>query len=165
MLDFNSIDSLKAEGFAGFASVAELWQDHSRIPREVGVYLVLNPNPGAGFMAPGVGGFFKGKDPNVPVEELKKRLVQNSLVVYIGKAGSTGGKATLYSRLIQYLKFGQGRNIGHWGGRHIWQLDNHRDLVFCWKPTPEEEPRNVERRLIEFYKTQFGRLPFANLSS
>lgn len=38
-------------------------------------------------------------------------------MVYIGKAGTT-----LRKRLNQYLKFGNRQNIGHWGGRYIWQI-------------------------------------------
>jgi hypothetical protein len=52
---------------------------------------------------------------------------------------------TLRSRLKQYLKFGQGKNIGHYGGRLIWQLEHHSELVLCWLPMNEDEPRELEK--------------------
>ena len=164
MIDFNNIASLKQNGFTGFKTVKELWEDRTDIPREKGVYLILNPAyKNTEFISPGVGGFFKGKNPNVLPEELKRNLVPDSLTVYIGKAGSPTGSATLFSRLGQYLKFGQGKKVGHWGGRYIWQLKNHEDLIFCWKPTPDDDPRAVEIKLIKSYQDSFGMRPFANL--
>ncbi len=162
-IDFNDINNLKTEGFSGFKSVKELWEDKSCIPKIKGVYLVLDHNGTADFINPGVGGFFKGKDPNISIEELNNNYVKDSLVVYIGKAGSPTGKATLHSRLNQYLRFGQGKNVGHWGGRLIWQLKNYRNLVFCWKLTIDDDPREVEKQLIDNYEKQYGMKPFANL--
>ena len=164
MIDFNNMNSLMQYGFIGFKSVKELWDDRTVIPKERGVYLVLNPAyKTPAFINPGVGGFFKGKNPNVSPEELKQNLVPNSLTIYIGKAGSLTGNATLFSRLGQYLRFGLGKNVGHWGGRYIWQLKNHEQLIFCWKPTPNDDPREVEKEIIKLYQNQFDKRPFANL--
>lgn len=165
-VDFSSIESLRASGFTGFQTVRELWADSSPIPREPGVYLVLRPDASSPrFLHPGVGGFFKGQNPNVNEEVLTANVVRDTLVVYIGKAGSPSGKATLQSRLRQYLKFGQGKNIGHWGGRFIWQLEDHADLIFCWKPTSDDVPREVEKQLLQAFRAQYGEAPFANLTS
>ena len=164
MIDFNSIDSLRKNGFTGFKTVKELWNDRSDIPKEKGVYLVFNlNNKKPEYINPGVGGFFKNRNPNISLNGLENSNVTGSLVVYIGKAGSLTGNATLYSRIGQYLRFGQGKKVGHWGGRLIWQLKNHNDLLICWKPTPSEEPRNIETKLISYFRNQFGELPFANL--
>lgn len=131
-MDFNNRKELEKNGFKGFITVSELWIDKSPIPKIKGVYLIIDPNfKNTDFLATGVGGFFKGKDPNVPIPELKSNLVKNSQVVYIGKAGTPTGKATLNSRLGQYLRFGQTKNVGHWGGRYIWQIKKHSDLIFC----------------------------------
>ena len=90
--------------------------------------------------------------------------MENTDIVYIGKAGGMTSKVTLQSRLIQYLKFGMGKNIGHWGGRYIWQLANTDELVICWKPT-DEEPRKVETEMIAQFKAEHqGQRPFANLT-
>lgn len=164
-MNFNNIELLTESGFKGFEPVKELWFDRSAIPKIKGVYLVINPSyQEADFIHPGVGGFFKNKDPNVSIDELRNNHVENSQVVYIGKAGSPTGKATLHSRLGQYLRFGQGKNVGHWGGRLIWQLKNYEDLIFCWKASIDEDPREVEKRLLHLFENQFGSRPFANLT-
>lgn len=163
-MDFNSNETIKKNGFKGFKTVADLWENKKEIPKEMGVYLVIDPNfKETEFVTPGVGGFFKGKDPNVPIPELKLNQVSNAQVVYIGKAGGSKVKATLRSRLGQYLSFGQTKDVGHYGGRYIWQIKNHENLIFCWKETPEDEPVEVERSLINQFKKQFGKIPFANL--
>ena len=88
-MSFNNVDDIKKIGFMGFKSVKDLWIDRSSIPKIKGVYLVVNPsNSKPEFMNPGVGGFFKGKDPNVSLAELENNYVENSQVIYIGKAGS-----------------------------------------------------------------------------
>ncbi|WP_417361112.1 hypothetical protein [Galbibacter sp.] len=163
-INFNNLDDIKKNGFTGFKLVSELWTDRSSIPKTKGVYIVINPTfKKTEFINPGVGGFFKGKDPNLSIEDLKTNHVDNSQVVYIGKAGNLNGKATLNSRLGQYLRFGETKNVGHWGGRLIWQLKNHSELIFCWKPTPNNDPRDIEKQLLSQYIKQFDVLPFANL--
>jgi len=164
-IDFNSISSIKKQGFKGFKTVKELWMDNSSIPNQMGVYLVSYKDMyKPGFMSVGVGGHFKGKNPNVSASALKTQWVDNALVLYIGKAGGPGSGATLHSRIRQYLRFGQGVNVGHWGGRLIWQLGNHEELVFCWKPTPGKDPREIEIGLIQAFTSQYGKMPFANLT-
>lgn len=156
---------LKQGGFIGFKMVKELRRNPYEIPQSMGVYAVLYTDDiHPVFVERGVGGFFKGKDPNVSVSELETNWVENTDIVYIGKAGGMSSKATLQSRLIQYLKFGMGKNIGHWGGRYIWQLANADELVICWKPT-DDEPREVEAKMIAQFKAEHqGLRPFANLT-
>jgi hypothetical protein len=164
-MDFNSIDQIKKAGFIGFKKMSELLVDSSAIPKIKGVYLVLNPNyKKAEYLQIGTGGHFKGKNPNVLIDELKSNWVENSLVVYIGKAGSETSKATLNSRLKQYFGFGQGKSIGHWGGRFIWQLKHCNDLIVCWKPLLNENPRTTENILIKKFVSEFSKRPFANLT-
>lgn len=164
-MNLNDIDDIKKNGFIGFKSVAELRTDKSYIPKIKGVYIVINPGyKRSEFINPGVGGFFKGKDPNVSIIDLKSNHVENSKVIYNGKAGSPTGQATLNSRLGQYLRFGETKNVGHWGGRLIWQLNNHSELIFCWKTIPNDDPREVEKQLLREYIKQYGVRPFANLN-
>lgn len=69
-MNFNNHKDLKQHGFTAFKSVEELWMDKSPIPKAKGVYLVLNPNYNkTEFLQKGVGGFFKGKNPDVPIGE------------------------------------------------------------------------------------------------
>ena len=156
-------ENLKRQGFEGFLTIGNLMTDSYRIPKEQGVYVVIFPkNTQPTFLAKGSGGFFKDKNPNVDISELEANWIDNTDILYIGKAGGTNN-STLQTRLMQYLKFGMGKKIGHWGGRYIWQLTNSRDLIVCWKTTIEN-PRDIEERMIARFKAEHnGRRPFANL--
>ena len=162
-MDFDDIDQIKEFGFTGFIAFSELLFDKSTVPLEKGVYLVLNPKRTAELLPVGSGGCFRGKNPNVPIDILKSHWIDDVLVVYVGKAGGKGKIATLQSRLLQYARFGRGENACHYGGRYIWQLSNSADLIVCWKPTPYNNPREVEHELIAAFKRKYGRRPFANL--
>ena len=154
-------------GFEGFIGMGKLMSgSKSMIPAQMGVYVVLREcNTIPKFLAEGTGGFFKGETPNVSIDELKSNWVKDTSIVYIGKAGSMGSTANLRTRLSQYLRFGEGANVGHWGGRYIWQLEDSRDLIVCWKLLYSEEPRSIEQQMIsEFKALHSGRRPFANLN-
>lgn len=158
-MTFNDIDEIKEAGFVGFKKVSELIFDNSMLPNDKGVYLVLNvSNKKPEFLTVGSGGHFKGKNPNVSLDKLKSQWVDNSKVIYIGKATS------LKSRLRQYLSFGQGKNIGHYGGRLIWQIKYSKDLVVCWKSLMTDEPREFEANLIQLFVSKYSKRPFANLA-
>lgn len=164
-MDFNDLTSIKEHRFKGFKTMSQLMLDDSVIPDAKGVYMVLTPkNAKPKFLKVGTGGHFKDKNPNVSYEELVNNWVDDTCVVYIGKAGSINGGATLRSRLKQYLRFGQGKKVGHWGGRLIWQLSNSSNLLFCWMPTPDHDPRQVEVFLLNKFFEQNNKLPFANLT-
>ena len=157
---------LQAQGFEGFKTMGELMDgSRTQIPAQKGVYVVLRESETSPqFLSEGTGGHFKGQDPNVPISELKDNWVEDTPIVYIGKAGGTGSSATLNKRLGQFLRFGQGANIGHWGGRYIWQLADSKDLVVCWKTLTNDEPREVEHQMIQDFKViHAGKRPFANL--
>lgn len=164
-MNFKNIDDIKRAGFVGFKTMQELFVDSSQLPAIKGVYLVLNLDTKTpSYLQVGTGGHFKGKNPNVTIPGLKSNWVDKTIVVYIGKAGSDTSSATLKSRLKQYFGFGQGKNIGHWGGRLIWQLASSNNLVVCWKILPNEAPRTYEGKLIKDFVTQYGKRPFANLA-
>lgn len=165
---FASVDSLRSAGFSGFVSMRELRECKLQCvpgrPGDIGVYLVLRVQEDIPvFIERSTGGYFKGRDPNVAVEVLASHWVRGTPVVYIGKAGAPGRSATLRSRLWQYLSFGAGRSVGHWGGRVIWHLPQSEDLLVCWKRTPDLVPRDVERQMIRTFTEAFGNRPFANL--
>jgi hypothetical protein len=158
-MTFNDIDEIKKAGFIGFKKMSELFLDSSMLPDNNGVYLVLNiDNKPGEFLTVGSGGHFKGKDPNISLVDLKSNWVDNTKVVYIGKATS------LRSRLRQYFSFGQGKNIGHYGGRLIWQIKYSKDLVVCWKSLTTD-PREFEADLIQQFVKTYGCRPFANLAN
>lgn len=156
-MTYNDLDEIKKAGFKGFKKMSELFLDSSMLPDNKGVYLVLNiDNRPEKFLMTGSGGYFKGKNPNVSLAELKSNWVDNTKVVYIGKATS------LKSRLRQYFGFGQGKNIGHYGGRLIWQITYSKNLVVCWKSL-ETDPSEYETDLIRQFVLIYGCRPFANL--
>ena len=147
-------------GFTGFTTISELVANIDVVPQLPGVYVVMRNNASQPeFLTRGTGGFFKGKDPNVPIAELKTNWIENTCVIYIGQT-----KTTIRKRVKDYLKFGCGQKVGHKGGRYIWQIKESDQLLFCWKPTPDEEPDTIEKLLIAQFKEQYGgRRPFANL--
>lgn len=157
-MDFSSLDALKEAGFCGFHTVSEMKDGLcQRLLDFPGVYIIFRYDDTVPkFLEVGSGGFFKGKDPNVSIDELQANWVPGAHVVYIGKATS------LKKRLGQYMRFGDGKNVGHWGGRYIWQLADADDLIVCTKLT-EEDPRAVEADLIQDFISQYGQRPFANL--
>ncbi len=167
-IHFKTINDLRHAGFEGFVPVSDLWKDSSVIPDIKGVYMVVRTTDTAPeFLAKGTGGFFRGKDPNVSLDTLQANWVNGTCVVYIGQAGGIKGnkqpKSTLRSRLKQYLRFGQGKPVGHQGGCYIWQLKDAANLLFCWMPLPEDDPRTVEWSLISLFKKCYdGKRPFAN---
>ena len=158
-MNFNDIDELADNGFQGFISVQELWNDNTIIPHTQGVYLVLNKNDNTEFLEEGVGGFFQDNNPNVSIDILTDEFVSNSLVVYIGQS------TNLRRRINQYLRFGLGIDAPHWGGRLIWQIEHHQELIVCWKELPDNEvPTETESQLILEFRNQFNnQRPFANL--
>ena len=129
-------------------------------PDKPGVYVILCDSDAATeFLPHSPAGHHKGKDPTVDEVTLRDAWVDGAEVLNIGKAGS------LHKRLTTYRQFGAGRNSGHYGGRYIWQLEDHDTLQVAWRLTGDEVPRTVEARLIQEFKRQCGgRRPFANIT-
>ncbi len=159
MKDLFTEAELRASGFEGFMPIRELFNNRGLIPCHKGVYAVVRKTSAApSFLEKGTGGHFKDKNPNVPVRELLDNWVEGSCVLYIGKAGD------LNKRIGQYLRFGQGGKVGHWGGRYIWQLEDAQDLLVCWRQLYVEDPSEVESGMIcDFKSLHSGMRPFANL--
>jgi hypothetical protein len=163
---YTDVDSIRTEGFSGFRTIAQLWDDYTAIPNQEGIYVIIQPSDDhPTFLEKGVGGFFKGKNPNVTIAELSSRWVPGCKVLYFGKASGSSLNATLRSRLRQYVEFGRGKPQGHYGGRLVWQLKHHPELLVAWKPLPNADPRIEEARLIETVRSHYGRRPFANLKA
>lgn len=155
---------LKSNGFEGFRPISYYSNNSDEIPEERGVYVIINPSEDLPeFLTVGTGGHFKEKNPNVDQTTLASAWITDLPIVYIGKAGTLSGKATLHSRLKQYLEFGRGKKVGHWGGRYIWQLKHASTLLICWKTIKNKEPRLVEHFLLLKIIEHYGKLPFANL--
>jgi hypothetical protein len=155
---------LRERGFEGFVRVSDLMKSKCcEVPEVPGVYcaLRLNTTPPK-FLDRSIGGHFKGKDPTVKAHLLQPKWISNAVVLNIGKAGGKRG-STLKRRIYQYMQFGQGKSVGHRGGRYIWQLHDSQDLIISWRPTPGLIPREVEKALIREFEDAYQGLPFANL--
>lgn len=165
-MDYNDIKELKGNGFQGFVKIKDLQNNKCNyVINSPGVYLVLFPNDqNPIFLEENIGGHFKGRNPTVPKNILEDKWVDSTKVIYIGQAGGGKSKATLQKRLWQYMRFGKGEPVGHWGGRYIWQLSNSDELIICWKIIINEDSKRVESELIENFKYKFGKRPFANLN-
>jgi hypothetical protein len=164
-VDFSSLSTLRAAGFVGFSCIRDLYASRCQaVPQHPGVYLVVRGPAHAGtFSERSCGGRFKGKDPTVPVERLRRLWIDPAIVLYIGKAGGGDSGAGLKERLWVYMRFGAGEPVGHWGGRLIWQLENCHALTLCWRPAGGQDAAKLEGALIRRFAVRYGRRPFANL--
>ena len=163
-MNLQSLEAIKKAGFVGFKSISQLWNESSIIPNEKGVYLIINSTPSnKEFLETSVGGWFKNENPTKPITYLESNWVEASYIIYIGQAGGNNSLATLKKRLKQYLNFGKGKPAAHRGGKLIWQLKNHSELIVAWKTLKEENPSIVESQLLKDFVDFYGKLPFANL--
>jgi hypothetical protein len=157
------ITDLKENKFQGFVTVAKLRDAGCDcVPKERGVYMVLDFCSMPEFLEEGVGGWFKGKDPNVSLDKLRSNWVDNASILYIGETGSNNSIETLRTRIELFMKFGREEPVGHWGGRYVWQQKNHADLMIYWLAT-DCNPRQKKKALLAGFVTIHGKLPFANL--
>lgn len=160
-----NIEKFKQEGYQGFVAVESLMKNEClNVPNEKGIYLILKNGTQKEFLSESVGGHFKEKNPTVAVSVLDNKWIEESDIIYIGQAGGGSSGATLKKRLKQYMKFGKGEPVGHWGGRYIWQLKENRKLIVCWRATPNEDPRVIEKEMIETFESSYGGKPFANIA-
>ena len=95
------------------------------------------------------------------VDELTERWVDEALVIYIGKTNRP-----LSDRVDELLRFGAGQNIGHYGGRLVWQIEDRDNLFLCWKSYKNDprKPREIEKKMILRFEAIYDKLPFANIS-
>ena len=156
-------DPVDLSGFTGLVPFAEL--PTAGVPTGPGVYVIVRTTDDPPtFLDVSPAGHFKGKDPTVPVDELQQLWVPGTRVVYIGKANHGGTRRRgLCKRLDEFRRFGAGEPIGHSGGRRIWQLADHTDLLVGWRETEDTEAAAIETAMIAQFRAHHGRLPFANM--
>lgn len=157
------VEGLRRQGFEGFVRFADL--ELAQIPTEPGIYVVVWDGTGLPPIAEtSVGGWFKGKDPSISRVEAVSRLLPGVQLLYLGKAsiGSMGNRG-LRKRIDEFAKFGQGKPVGHWGGRLIWQIQDPAQLRIAWKVIKDMDPEVAEKAHLLAFKGEFGQLPYANL--
>ena len=164
-MKFDSIEDLRSHGFKGFRTIEELQESAcSPVPSYQGVYLIVRVvDQDPIYLNASIGGHFKGKNPSVSIQELKDNWVNKAIILYVGKAGGSKSNATLKKRIWQYMQFGMGKPIGHWGGRYIWQIEGSNKLLVCWKESNGEEPILIESEIINKFSDIHNKRPFANL--
>ena len=162
-LNQQCFEEIKSWGFEGFLPVStlkttlELTNYLDTVPHQSGVYLVLNPTlEKPNWLRKSVGGHFKGEDPTVASIFLEKNWVNGAKILYVGET-----QRTLEKRVSELIQFGSGKLIGHKGGRILWQLENHNDLLICW--LVHENPVEMRKEILRKFKSKYNVLPFANL--
>jgi hypothetical protein len=157
-----NVDGVDLNGFSAPVSVETLRRTKcSAVPETPGVYAVFRAKSDSPqFLKKNVGGRFKGKEPTVSLDALQANWVPGATLLYLGKGDGAKG---LKQRLWQFIQFGMGKNIGHWGGRLLWQLADHRQLMVRWKRTGKEDPDQVKKRTLDKFEAVHHSLPFANL--
>ncbi len=151
-----SEEFLRDEGLEGFLRVIDLVAGPSPVPAGPGVYAVVRrSNAPPQFLPASVGGHFKGKDPSVTTANLEEKWVEGAASLYVGRASN------LRQRLHLLARFADGQPVAHWGGRYLWQLADHDDLLVAWQETGDQIAREAE--LTREFIDVFDALPFANL--
>lgn len=156
-------DPIDLTAFTGWVPFASL--PAAEVPSGPGVYVVVRPavDPPT-FLDVSPAGHFKGNDPTVPVAELEALWVPGARIVYIGKAalGATGRRG-LRKRLDEFRRSGAGDPVGHSGGRRIWQLADHAQLLVGWRVTDDTDAARIESEMIAAFRAHYGLRPFANM--
>ncbi|BBY46624.1 hypothetical protein MARA_00540 (plasmid) [Mycolicibacterium arabiense] len=156
-------EPIDLDAFSGWVPFAAL--PTADVPAEPGVYVIVRPTDDApSFLDVSPAGHFKGKDPTVPVADLQTLWVPGTRIVYIGKANAgSNGRRGLRKRLDEFRRFGAGEPVGHSGGRRIWQLTDHADLLVGWRVTDDIEAAQIETAMIVQFRSHHGLRPFANM--
>jgi hypothetical protein len=151
------VAELRRRGFEGFVTVSELHGPQpAELPAASGVYVVVRTATGPpAFLERSGAGWWKRKDPTVPLERLRREWVEDAQTLYIGKA------ACLRQRVGLLLDFGRGGDVMHYGGRLLWQMVGIEDVVMAWRKATRFAA--LETEMIDEFVDHFGRLPYANL--
>jgi hypothetical protein len=160
----DTLEDLKARGFEGFCTVAALRDESAAgVPAATGVWIVVRDSTLLPrFLLRSTGARWRGQDPTADIDALGTRWVARACMLYVGCAPGPGVRALLQQRIKRFLRFGLGRNVAHWEGRHVWQLAGAPALRVAWRVTPATGARAAARTLLEAFTERHGALPFAN---
>ena len=151
------IPDLQTRGFQGFMAIRELENNAEAVVTRPGIYVVIRIDDGhPHFLVQNPGGRPRGQDPTVPISRLQEKWVPNAQTLYIGST-----ERQLRDRIGELVQFSRGQNVGHRGGRYLWQVECSCDFKVAW--LEHENPKRKEQELLTEFERCFGRLPFANL--
>ena len=124
-----------------------------------GVYLIALPSDFGKVAFSETAKLEKWRDRKVAVsiDELQNRWLNNADVLYIGKSESK----TVYKRVLEHLKFWNGKKVSAFGGRIIGQIKNFENLQVWYMEC--EDSKKIKKELLCKFKNKYGQLPFANL--
>ena len=137
------VQDLHRRGFEGFVAVDRLdGPQPQELPVESGVYVVVRTATGPpAFLERRGSGWWKGKDPTVPLERLEREWVEGAQTLYIAKAKS------LRERVGELLEFARGLPKRHYGGRLLWRVERCEHLLVACRLEPRFGPRRGMRRV------------------
>ncbi len=163
-IDPGSRAFLEQQGFEGFLLVGQLRHDRcEELPNLPGVYALLRETlEKPEFMARSNAAEYRGENPTRPIDELTERWVPGAQVLFFGRACGPGVRSLIKQRVKRYMRFGQGRVVGHWDGRFAWQLRDHSSLRIAWKTMENGDPAIYEVDLLRRFSQHYGTPPFAN---
>jgi hypothetical protein len=158
------IDGICLDGFSQPITIDELRRTRcSGVPESPGAYLIVRSSDSTpDFLSVSTGGWFKGQDPNAPLDVVRAHWVQGAHVLYVGMTAARKG---LKGRLCCFFDFGCGKAVGHRGGRLLWHLKDSGELLVRWRPCAEAEADDAETKAIADFKAAHdGRRPYANMN-
>jgi hypothetical protein len=159
-----SAAALRERGFTGFATIASLRDDGAAaVPAEDGVWIVLREwEEAPRFLAKSSAAHWHGRTPSEAPAELAARWLPGASLLYVEVAEGSGVRARLQQQVKRFLRFGAGKNVGHWDGRRIWQLAGASALRIAWKTAPADAARAEGDALLAAFRAEHGAAPFAN---
>ncbi|MBL0233809.1 MAG: hypothetical protein IPQ08_09100 [Chitinophagaceae bacterium] len=127
------IERYQSQGFEGFIKLSEFEKDANKIPNGPGLFMIIDFDGTGEFLETGGGAFFKGRNPNKPVNELKELWVNDSQVLLIEKASFRFKNQGLRKKISRLIKFCKGQPTGpFYNGRSLAQRSNFNNLTVAW---------------------------------
>jgi hypothetical protein len=156
--------TLRERGFTGFATILSLHEDGAAaVPAEDGVWIVLREwQEAPRFLSKSSAAHWHGRNPSEAPDDLAARWLPGASLLYVELAEGSGVRARLQQQIKRFLRFGAGKNVGHWDGRRIWQLAGASALRIAWKTAPAEAARAEAEALLAAFRAEHGTAPFAN---
>ena len=157
---------LEQQGFEGFLLVGQLRHDRCEaLPNLPGIYAVVRETiEKPEFMTRSNAAEYRGESPTRPIDELIECWVPRAQILFYGRAFGPGVRSLIKQRVKRYMRFGQGRVVGHWDGRFVWQLRDHSSLRIAWKVIESGDLQAAEDELQLRFSAHYGEPPFANMT-